>query len=666
MKQQFNRLLEPIKIGEVEIKNRIAMAPMAVFGLVNSDGNLGKRGIEYYVERARGGVGLIITGLFKVENEIEATVPGVPLISRASVAPFGELAESVHALGSKIFVQLTGGYGRVGHPTMLLKRPVAPSALPNYWDPAVTCRELETEEVEQLVRHFGEAAEILAMADVDGVEIHAVHEGYLLDQFTLSMFNRRGDKYGGDLEGRLRFPIEVVREIKEKAGRDFPVQLRFSVKSFIRDWGQGGLPGEEFEEKGRDVQEGLHIAQMLEEAGYDAFNADGGSYEAWYWAHPPVYQEHGLYLPLTEQLRKSVNVPVLAAGRMEIPELAEMAIAEGKADMVALGRGLLTDPSWVRKVEQGKRERIRPCIGCHNGCLDRVARSKPLSCAVNPAVGREGAYGLRRADEPKNIMVVGGGITSLEASRVAALRGHRVCLYEKSKALGGHLIEASVPSFKKDLQRLVEWYKIELEYLKENVDITLGIEVTVDLVQREKPDVTIIATGSSSIVPDIPGINGDNVATDIDVLLGNKGAGKKVIVVGGGMIGCEVALWLAQQGKKVTVVEVLAELMTATWVPHANRIMLLDLLKLNGVEVLTNHCLQEVTQTSAVFMSRTFETRKFKADTFVISVGLRPNRALYHALVGKIPNLYLIGDARKGHTIMNGIWDAYEVARAIG
>jgi 2-enoate reductase len=665
MERKFARIFEPIKIGELEIKNRIAMAPMAIHGLVNPDGSLTKRAGEYYLERARGGVGLIITGLFKVENEIEAVVPGVPRISRASVAPFAELAEAIHSLNSKIFVQLTAGYGRVGHPARLRKRPVAPSAIPNYWDPAVTCKELETEEVEQLVKCFGEAAKILAMAEVDGVEIHAVHEGYLLDQFTISMFNSRGDKYGGDLRGRLRFPIEIVQEIKKKVGRNFPVQLRFSVKSFIRDWGQGGLPGEQFEERGRDVEEGLQVARMLEQAGYDAFNADGGSYEAWYWAHPPVYQEHGLYLPLTEKLKKAVSVPVLVAGRMEIPELAEKAIADGKADMVALGRGLLTDPFWARKVERGKPERIRPCIGCHDGCLDRLGRSKPLSCAVNPATGRESSYELKPAGEPKNVMIVGGGVSSLEAARVAALRGHRVALYEKSKVLGGHLIEASVPGFKKDLQRLLEWYTFELEGLKEHLNIELGVEVTPDFVEGQKPDVTIIATGSSSIIPDISGIDTDKVATDIDLLRGNREAGNKVVVVGGGMIGCEVALWLAQQGKKVTVVEMLPDLMTATRVPHANRIMLLDLLRLNGVEAVTNHCLQEVTDKSAMFMSSTFERRSLKGDTFVLSIGLRPNRKLYDALVGRIPNLYLIGDARKVHTIMNGIWDAYEVARAI-
>jgi len=327
------------------------------------------------------------------------------------------------------------------------------------------------------VKCFGEAAEILAVAEVDGVEIHAVHEGYLLDQFTISMFNRRGDKYGGDLEGRLRFPIAIVQEIKKKVGRNFPVQLRFSVKSFIRDWGQGGLPGEQFEEKGRDVQEGLQVAQILEGAGYDAFNADGGSYEAWYWAHPPVYQEHGLYLPLTEKLKKSVNVPVLAAGRMEIPEVAEKALADGKADMVALGRGLLTDPSWVRKVEHGKPEHIRPCIGCHDGCLGRLIRSKPLSCAVNPAAGRESAYRLTPTDEPKNVMIVGGGISGLEAGRVAALRGHGVTIYERSDMLGGHLVEGSVPSFKKDLKTVAYtqyWFPFLSDTLDAIHDRTVG------------------------------------------------------------------------------------------------------------------------------------------------------------------------------------------------
>jgi 2-enoate reductase len=280
---------------------------------------------------------------------------------------------------------------------MLIDRPIAPSAIPNYWDPTVTCRELTTEEVESLVKKAGESAEIAAASGFDGVEIHAVHEGYLLDQFTIELFNRRKDKYGGNLEGRLNFPIEIVKEIKKRVGRSFPVSLRYSIKSYIKDWNQGGLPDEKFEERGRDIEEGLKVAKILEKAGYDAFDADGGSYDAWYWAHPPVYQKHGCYLPLTEKLKEVVSVPVLVAGRLDIPDLAKKVLNDGKAaDMIVIGRGLLADPYWPKKVLRGETKRIRPCIGCQDGCLGRIFIGRPLSCAVNPACGREDEYGIKK------------------------------------------------------------------------------------------------------------------------------------------------------------------------------------------------------------------------------------------------------------------------------
>jgi 2-enoate reductase len=667
MPSDFSKLLQPIKIGMVQIKNRVAMAPMGNLGLANPDGSFHQRCLDYFIERAKGGVGLIVTGVCKIENELEPMPLGkIPLISSLATASCAELAEAVHALGSKIFVQLTGGVGRVGHAHLKLsKQPIAPSAIPNYWDPSVTCRELTTAEVEYLVKCFGDAAEILAGAGVDGAEIHAVHEGYLIDQFTIALFNRRTDKYGGDLRGRLTFPIEIVQEIKRRAGKDFPVVLRFSVKSFIKDWCQGGVPGEKFEEKGRDLEEGLQAAKILEEAGYDAFNADCGSYDAWYWAHPPVYQQHGCLIPYVERLKKVVKVPILVAGRMEIPELAEKTIAEGKADIVSIGRGLLTDPFWVRKIEKGQTQHLRPCIGCHDGCLGRIFQGRPLSCAVNPAAGRETIYRLEPAPKAKKLMVVGGGIAGLEAARAAAFRGHKVTIFEKSKALGGHLIEASVPDFKKDLERLLNWYKLELGGL--DVDIQLRVEVTASLIEKEKADATIIATGSKSRIPDIPGINLDHVATDIDLFLGKKKGGKKVLIVGGGLNGCETALWLAQQGKKVTIVEQLSELMTARKVPvpHANRIMLLDLLQFHKVEVLTGYYLAGITKEGADLIGQDFKSKKVEADTVGISIGLEPCQALYDAVAGKVPNLYLIGDAREVRNVMGSMWDAYEVARAI-
>jgi len=660
------KILEPIKIGSVEIKNRIALAPMGNFCLTNPDGTFGQRAIDYFVERARGGVGLIITGICKVENEVEPVSPSiVPLVTRASLASFMELTEAVHALGSKIFVQLTAGFGRVGHPAILSKSPIAPSAIPNYWMPGITCRELTTGEVEHYVKCFGDAAEIVKEAGVDGVEIHAVHEGYLLDQFTIAMFNRRTDKYGGDLTGRLTFPVEIVREIKDRVGDAFPVSLRFSLKSFIKDWRQGGLPDETFEEKGRDVEEGLQAAKILEAAGYDSFNADCGSYDSWYWAHPPVYQKHGCLLPYVAKLKDVLKVPVMAAGRLGIPELAENAIAEGKADIISIGRALLTDPDWVRKVEKRRPEHIRPCIGCHDGCLGRIFLARPLSCAVNPAVGRENIYRLQRADRPKKVMVIGGGVAGMEVVRVAAQRGHKVALYEKSSDLGGHLIEASVPGFKKDLERLLNWYTVELD--DSEFEVKLGTQVTAELIEEAKPDAVVIATGSVSRIPDIQGVENDKVATDIDLLLGKKKAGKRVVIAGGGMIGCETALWLAQQGKEVTIIEELSELMAAGKepIPHANRIMLLDLLKQHGVTFVNGFYIAEVTDDGVGLVSHDFERKQVEADTVAISIGLQPNRAIYDDLVGTMPYVYLIGDARAPRNVMGSIWDAYEVARSL-
>lgn len=456
----YSKIFEPIKIGKAEVKNRIAMAPMVVRGLTTMGGAFSQRAIDYYIERARGGTGLIITSLVRVENEIEKfPMPSVPCLSLNPghfIQTACELTEGVHAYGARIFIQLTGGVGRVGRPRNLLSRPIAPSAIPNYWDPSITCREMTTEEVERLVRAFGEATKVAIAAGFDGIEIHAVHEGYLIDQFAIAMFNRRTDKYGGDLRARLTLPVEIVKEIKHQVGADFPVQLRYSIKSFIKNWCQGGLPGEQFQEAGRDTEEGLAAARILEEAGYDAFNADAGSYDAWYWAHPPLYQEHGCYLPLTERLKKVVTVPVLVAGRMELPELAAAAIAEGKADIVCLGRGLLAEPSWSNKVLEGKIQRIRPCLGCQD-CIERTALGRPLSCSVNPACGRERDYAVQPAREVKSVMVIGGGVAGMEAVRVAARRGHRVSLYEKNDKLGGHLIASSVPVFKQDMVRLLKW-----------------------------------------------------------------------------------------------------------------------------------------------------------------------------------------------------------------
>jgi 2-enoate reductase len=657
-----SKLLEPVKIGKVEIKNRVAMAPMGIAGLLNADGSLGPRGIDYYIERARGGVGLIITAVHKVENDIE-TLAGSARISRASLAPFTELAEAVHALGTKIFVQLTAGFGRVANPRRLPGPPVSASAIPSYWRPSLTCVELTTVQVERLVKCFGDAAEVLVEAGIDGMELHG-HEGYLFDQFTTALWNHRTDKYGGTLANRLMLPREVLREIKGRVGERFPVQYRFGLKHYVKALNSGALPGEKFTEAGRDVPEGLEMAKILEESGFDALHVDAGCYDSWYWPHPPTYQEPGAMVEMAAQAKKVVNIPVIGVGKLNDPVLAERVIAEGKVDLVALGKGLLADPFWLQKAAAGQPERIRPCIGCHDACMGRIIRGKPLSCAVNPATGRERAYRIERADPPKKVMIVGSGAAGMEAARVSHLRGHQVTLYEKGQALGGHLIEAAVPAFKKDIAKLLDWYKRELGRL--NLRVKTGTEVTPDLVAKEKPEVVVLATGSTPIIPEVPGIDKDKVATAIDLLLGKKKAGQKVLVLGGGLIGCETALWLAQQGKKVTIVEILQDLLMAGIpVQPMNQLMLVDLLRYHQVDAIFNTSLLEVMEDGVLLIDRNFQRKKVPADTVAVAVGLRPDQELHQSLKGEILDLYLIGDGRQAQNLMSSIWDAYEIARWI-
>jgi 2-enoate reductase len=658
----YSKLFEPISIGKVRIKNRIAMAPMGIVGLTNPDGNPGPRGIDYYIERAKGGVGLIITGLFQVRDERGSIGGNKHMINQASTEAFGKLCQGVHALGAKIFVQLTAGFGRVVPLPALSDQPVSASAVPHFYEPDIICRPLETGEVEEIVAAFGPATDILMAAGVDGIELHG-HEGYLFDQFTTAIWNNRTDKYGGNLKERLTLPFEVLKIIKERAGADFPVQYRFGLKHYIKGLNAGALKGEPYEEAGRDIREGLEMAELLEEAGFDALHVDAGCYDSWYWAHPPGYQEHGCMADMAAMVKDVVKVPVIAVGRLEVPELAERIIAEGKADMVALGRGLLADPQWPVKAFEGRAEDIRPCIGCHEGCIWRFMRGRPLSCAVNPACGREKEYQLSRAEKPLNVMVIGGGVAGMEAARVAAIRGHKVVLYERGKALGGHLNEASVPHFKKDLGTLLAWYKNELEKL--GVELKLATEVSPALAIKEKPDAVIIATGSNPVIPHIPGIDKANVFTCIDLMLGRKKAGKEVVVIGGGQVGCETALWLAEQGKQATILEMLPELMTGGMsVPLMNRLMLLDLLALNKVKVLTGACVREITS-EGVKVSVNGSGKTIKADTIVLATGLKSDDTLSHELNGRFARLYVIGDCQEPRNIMGAVWDGFEVGRAV-
>lgn len=653
---QALKLFEAGRIGNLRVKNRIVMAPMGAGALTNPDGSISERARDYYVERAKGGVGLIITGMATVENKIDSVMVGSWSTDLRADAPrfmsgLSELVEAVHDYGTKIAIQLTAGVGRVAWPYLLKERqPVAPSAVPCFYDPKLTARELKVEEIQKIIEAFGyAAAEIVTPAEFDAIELHG-HEGYLFDQFMTSLWNKRTDKYGGDLDGRLNFSLEVIQRIKDEVGKRIPIIYRYGITHYL--------------DGGRDVGESLEIAKFLEKGGVDAIHADAGCYETWYWAHPPVYQPMGCMVEMAETVKKVAGIPVIAVGKLGDPELAERTLQQGKADFIAIGRALLTDPEWPRKTMEGRFEDIRPCIGCHEGCLKRILDGKYLSCAVNPTVGKEQEFRIIPAKKSKCLVVVGGGVAGMEAARVAALRGHSVSLYESNDVLGGHLIPGSTPEFKQDIRKFREYMSTQIRKLR--VKIVLGTEVNMDLIEKIRPEVVVVATGSEPIIPEILGAGKDIVVTAVDVLRGKKDVGEEVIVAGGGSVGCETAVHLAMTGRRVSIVEMLENI--ATDLPLPNRQQLLKMLIENRVDVLTNTMLVEVTDEGIIVVDKNGKRTLIKADTVVLSLGLKPRREgleLLEALAGKIPELYPIGDCVHPRKIINAVWDAFRTARLI-
>lgn len=658
-------LFSPISIGKVSIKNRFAMAPMGPLGLGDAQGGFNQRGIDYYTARARGGTGLIITGVTFVDNTIEEH--GMPNCPNSTYNPVQfvrtarEMTERVHAYNARIFLQMSGGFGRVTIPTNLGEfPPVAPSPIQHRWLDK-TCRALTVDEIHELVRDFGEGAYNAKRAGFDGVQIHAVHEGYLIDQFAISLFNQRTDEYGGSLENRLRFAREIVEEIKRRCGQDFPVMLRYSPKSFIKALREGALPGEEFEEKGRDLPEGVETAKLLVSYGYDALDVDVGSYDAWWWSHPPMYQKKGLYMPYAKLVKENVDVPVLCAGRMDAPDMAEGAVNDGVCDIISLGRPLLADPDYVNKLRRGERKCIRPCISCQEGCMGRIQEYSMVNCAVNPQAARERVTAYNPVLKAKRVLVIGGGVAGCEAARVLAERGHKPEIMERSGHLGGNLLAAGAPTFKEDDIALVRWYENEMQRL--NVPVYFNTSVDSAAKLYDEYDAVIVATGATPKMFSL----GENapVYTATDALLGKTPIGERVTVVGGGLVGCETALWLAQEGKRVTIVEALDRLMAVNKpLCHANSEMLERLLPFHGVETLVSSSVQKY-EGGKLFVKAPQGERQLDCDTVILSVGFREDRGVFDAWKNSAREIYLLGDAKKVANIMYAVWDAFEVANHI-
>lgn len=640
------KLLEPGRIGKMVTKNRIVMCPMGTGSLADLDGGFSRRLIDYYVARAKGGVGLIITGGTIVHTSLE---PGMGLLTMTWVDSYkylgrlSELCDAVHHYGTRIAIQLSPGLGRVGSSDI---QPVSASAVPYFGNPRVTCRELTIEEIETLVKAYGFAAGIVKAAGADAIEIHG-YGGYLIDQFQTALWNKRTDQYGGNLEHRLRFSMEIIDAARNAAGDDLPIIYKFTPDHYI--------------EGGRDIAEGLEIARRLENAGVDALHVDGGCYEVWHRVIPCMYEPPACQINLSEAVKKVVRIPVIAHGKLGNPFIAEKVIEEGKADFVGLGRPLLADPEWPEKVRHKRLDDIRPCIGDNEGCVRREYELKYLSCTVNPITGMEREYALTPAAKRKSVLVIGGGPAGLEAARVAALRGHEVSLWERSALLGGKMVPGSVPDFKQDLRPFIQYLSVQVEKL--GVRVELMKEAKAESVQHFNPEVVIVATGAVPLIPRITGIGRDNVFTALDILLGKNGLGSSVVVVGGGLVGCEVAVYLQKKGKSVTIVEMMKRLVPEE-INLNSRMGLINMVTESKVKVLTGTELLEVVG-QGVLVNAEGARKELKADSVVLAVGFKPESTLRDELEGKVPELFAVGDCVEPRKIINAIWEGFHTSRLI-
>ena len=682
MDQTYAPLFTPWKIGNVEIKNRIVLCPMggtSLFGWMEPN-HFDQEAANFFLERAKNNVGLIIPGIAPIKDTMGGRWLWQNKRMFEQLRPF---MDEIHKTGAKLFVQITAGMGRswaITTPLVMvhnspvlrtLAKPIidvpyqsaSPSELPSRWSDRVTCRPITREEIREIIDAYAKTAKLCREAGVDGVEVHAVHEGYLLDQFTLKYTNHRTDEYGGSFENRYRFAVEIVQAIKAACGQDFPVSLRYSVVSKTKGFCEGAVPGETYTEVGRDMAESEKAARYLQDAGYDMLNADNGTYDAWYWAHPPQYMPENCNLEDVAHIKQFVDIPVVCAGRMD-PAVGARAIAEGRIDGLGVARQFLSDGEWVTKLIENRLEDIRPCICCHNACFNMthykgVANDQSLHdashiarCALNPRTMQTGKYRIVPAATPKRIAVVGGGIGGMETALVAAQRGHSVTVYEKSDRLGGVFIAAAAPSFKEKDRQLIAWYRRELTKYP-SIEVKLNTEVK-DVASLGADEV-VIATGA--VAKKLPVKGAERAMDAVEYLLGEKPVGERVVIVGGGLTGCEIAYDLYLQGKQPTILEMKDDLIAVTGVCLANSSYLRDFFAANRVPVHLETRLGEVLEDGVTAIRKDGTSFRIEADSVILSVGYSPA-----PLCKKSRHVHVVGDAGAVGNLRTVIWNAWDVA----
>ena len=539
------------------------------------------------------------------------------------------------------------------------------SPSPNRWSDKVPSRAMTTDEIHEMVQAFAKSSKMLKDAGVDGVEVHAVHEGYLLDQFTLKYVNKRTDEYGGSFENRYRFAVEVVKAIKEACGDDFPVSLRYSIISKTKGFRQGALPGEDYVEVGRDMEESEKAAKYLQDAGYDCLNCDNGTYDAWYWAHPPIYMPENCNLADVEHIKKFVDIPVICAGRLD-PAVAAESIKNGGIDGAGFARPFLADQEWVTKLINGKEEDIRPCILCHNGCFNMchykgVPNDQELSdslhlsrCAINAETMQWDKHYIKKTKSPKTVHIIGGGIGGMEAALVLKKRGHRPIIHEKSNVLGGTFIPASAESYKGKLRDLLEWYRLQIA--KNDIEVQFNDEIKDVSVLGDVP--VIVATGSvPRLLRKVPGY--EKMVEGCDYLTGTP-VGQTVAVIGGGLTGCEIAYEIALQGKNPIIVEMKDDLISQKGVCLSNSSYLREWFALHDVPVYLETSLREVKDGSIVCADKSGKEIEIKCDSVISCAGYISNPV---AAEGK--NIHLVGDCKQIGNLRSVVWRAWDVAMKI-
>lgn len=649
------KLFEPGYIGKLQMKNRIVMAAMGSHGLHEADGDWGDRYRAYYEARAAGGVGLITTETTFVSQVLEPFTKYLfNLASDKHLESMRKLCDVLHAYDCKLSIQLTAGFGRVIPPPVVPEGVLPVSASVNTHHspvipigPDAMTRAITTEEAAALAQSFGYAAMRCREGGADCVELHG-HEGYLLDQFMTPLWNRRDDRYGGSREKRLTFAREAIEAMKRDAGDDFPIIYRFGITHYL--------------EGGREEEEGLWIAQELEEMGVDALHVDAGCYETHWWPHPPQYSPPGCMLFLAEKVKQVTSLPVIAVGRLHYPDVAEKALVEGKADFIAIGRGLLSEPEWVHKVQDGKTDELIPCLGCHEGCKWQMIAGEPTSCAINPICGHEIEWALTPLKQQRSLLVVGGGPAGIEAARVGARRGFKVTLWEASNRLGGNLWPAAKPDFKHDILDYARYLNGLVERLP--MVVVLNKKATPDDVRQFNADSVIIATGASMEPPPFTSADPDRVATVIQVLNGMEMKGDRILVMGGGVIGCETALYLARQGKTVTITTRRDQASLAEDLyDHNNRDVLLMMIKAADIDVLSETVPLQVGN-GHVIVEHNGAKKEIPVDHLVFAGRMMPEQDLSQSFQ-EAKHVFPVGDCVEPARIMDAVWAAFKAVREI-